>query len=91
MQFYQSLELLIKVTNDFVTFPDTETLSLIYLPNQARWKVQSPNEDTKSPAEANSSKQLPFEANDLRQSPVEANNSTFKFKLRNKDEQIYHT
>ena len=46
--------------------PDTETLSLIYLPIQARWKVQSPTEVTKvtkSPEEANSSTQSPFEAN----------------------------
>ena len=45
--------------------PDTETLSLIYLPNQAHWKVQSPTEVTKSPAEANNSTQSSFEANNL--------------------------
>ena len=125
MQFNQSLELFIKVTNDlvisrgrqssFMTFsallcaqsclvrhwdtatvdktlvegdrmylnalesqniPDTETLSLIYLPIQACSKVQPPTEVTevtKSPEEANSSTQSPFEANNLRQSPVEAN------------------
>ena len=56
--------------------PDTETLSLIYLPIQACWKVQSPTEVTKSPEEANCSTQSPFEANNLRQSPVEANVST---------------
>ena len=33
--------------------PDTETISLIYLPNQARWNFQSPFEVTKSPFEAN--------------------------------------
>ena len=125
MQFNQSLELFIKVTNDLVTFPgednpllwlfsavvctivssaalgycyswpnfsrrrqdvlesqnipDTERLSLIYLPIQACSKVQPPTEVTKvtkSPEEANSSTQSPFEANNLRQSPVEANVST---------------
>ena len=53
--------------------PDTETLSLIYPPIQACWKVQSPTEVTQSPEEANSSTQSPFEASNLRQSPVEAN------------------
>ena len=46
--------------------PDTETLSLIYLPIQACSKVQPPTEVTKvtkSPEEANSSTQSPFEAN----------------------------
>ena len=48
------------------SIPDTDTLSLIYLPNQARWMVQSPaievteqNQSpvgiTKSPSEANNS------------------------------------
>lgn len=55
--------------------PDTETLSLIYLPNQARWKVQPPTEVTKSPTDANNSTQSPFKANNLRQSPVKASYS----------------
>ena len=110
MQFYQSLELFIKVTNDLVAFPEEDNallwgykcwqscplrhwntatvdqiliegdrmylnalesenipdagkLSLIYEPNQARWKAQSPTEVPKSPAEANNSTQSPFEAN----------------------------
>ena len=33
--------------------PDTETMSLIYLPNQARWNFQSPFEVTKWSVEAN--------------------------------------
>ena len=51
--------------------PDTDTLSLIYLPNQARSTVQSPAievteqnqspvEVTKSPSEANNSRQSGF-------------------------------
>ena len=55
--------------------PDSETISYIYLPNQARWKVQSPIEITKSSAEAINSTQQPSEANNLRQSHVEASNS----------------
>ena len=55
--------------------PDTETLSLNYLPNQARWKVQSPIEVSNSSAEANNSTQSRFDGNSLRQSPAEASNS----------------
>ena len=55
--------------------PDTEKLSLIYLPNQARWKVQPPTEVTKSPSDANNSTQSPFKANNLRQLPVKASYS----------------
>ena len=62
--------------------PDTDALSLIYLPNQARSTVQSPaievteqNESpvevAKSPSEANNSRQLPVEANTiLNKSPI---------------------
>ena len=35
------------------SIPDTDTLSLVYLPNQARWTDQSPVDVTKSPAEGN--------------------------------------
>ena len=53
--------------------PDTDTLSLIYLPNQARSTVQSPaievTDQNQSPVEVTKS---PSEANNSRQSPVEA-------------------
>ena len=56
------------------SIPDTDTLSLIYLPNQAHSTVQSPatevTEQNESPVEVPKS---PFEANYSRQSPVEAN------------------
>ena len=55
------------------SIPDTDTLSLIYLPNQARSTVQSPaievTEENQSPVEVTKS---PSEANNSRQSPVEA-------------------
>ena len=51
--------------------PDTDTLSLIYLPNQARSTVQAPaievTEQNQSPVEVTKS---PSEANNSRQSPV---------------------
>ena len=54
------------------SLPDTDTLSLIYLSNQARSTVQSPaievTEQNQSPVEVTKS---PSEANNLRQSPVE--------------------
>lgn len=53
--------------------PDTDTLSLIYLPKQARSTVQSPaievTEQNQSPVEVTKS---PSEANNSRQSPVDA-------------------
>ena len=53
--------------------PDTDTLSLVYLPNQARSTVQSPaievTEQNQSPVEVT---KWPSEANNSRQSPVEA-------------------
>ena len=53
--------------------PDRDTLSLIYLPNQARSTVQSPaievTEQNQSPFEVTKS---PSEANNTRESPVEA-------------------
>ena len=57
------------------SIPDTDTLSLIYLPNQARLTVQSPSDCgnrtvNESPVEV---KKSPSEANNSRQSPVEAN------------------
>ena len=54
--------------------PDTDMLSVIYLPNQGRSTVQSPatevTEQNESPVEVTKS---PSEANNARQSPVEAN------------------
>ena len=55
------------------SIPDTDTLSLIYLPNQARSTFQSPAtevteenqspvEETKSPSKANNSRQWSVEA-----------------------------
>ena len=56
------------------SIPDTDPLSLIYLPNQARSTVQSPaievTEQNESPVEVTKSSS---EANNSRQSPVEAN------------------
>ena len=56
------------------SIPDTDTLSLIYLLNQARSTVQSPaiefTEQNQAPVEVTKS---PSEANNSRQSPVEAN------------------
>ena len=53
--------------------PDTDTFSLIYLPNQACSTVQSPaievTQQNQSPVEVTKS---PSEANNSRQSPVEA-------------------
>ena len=57
------------------------------MPNEARWKVQSPTEVTKSPAETQISTQSPFEANNLRQSPFEANVSTRSRANANKSNQ----
>ena len=57
-----------------LSISDTDLLSLIYLPNQARSTVQSPaievTEQNESPVEVTKS---PSEANNSRQSPVEAN------------------
>ena len=57
--------------------PDTDMLSVIYLPNQGRSTVQSPaievTEQNESPVEVTKS---PSEANNSRQSPVEANTIT---------------
>ena len=54
--------------------PDTDMMSVIYLPNQGRSTVQSPaievTEQNESPVEVTKS---PSEANNSRQSPVEAN------------------
>ena len=67
--------------------PDTDTLSLIYPPNQARLTVQSPAievteqnqsavEVTKSPSEANNSRQSPIEAKAiLNKSPIMVTNT----------------
>ena len=69
------------------SIPNTYTLSLIYLPNQARSTVQSPaievteqNESpvkvTKSPSEANNSRQSPVVANAiLNKSPITVTNT----------------
>ena len=55
------------------SIPDTDMLSLIYLPNQAHWTFQSPatevTEQNQSPVEVTKS---PTEANNIRQSPVKA-------------------
>ena len=57
------------------SIPHTDTLSLIYLPNQARSTVQSPaidhevTEQNPSPVEV--TLKSPSEANNSRQSPVE--------------------
>lgn len=67
--------------------PDTDTLSLTYLPNQARSTVQSPAIEvteqnqapvkvTKSPSEANNSRQSPVEAKTiLNKSPITVTNT----------------
>ena len=56
------------------SIPVTDTLSLIYLPNQDRSTVQSPaievTEQNESPVEVTKS---PSEAKNSRQSPIEAN------------------
>ena len=55
------------------SIPDTDMLSLIYLPNQAHRTFQSPatevTEQNQSPVEVTKS---PTEANNIRQSPVKA-------------------
>ena len=68
--------------------PDRDTLSLIYLPNQARSTVQSPatevTEQNQSPIEATKS---PSQANNSTQSHVEAKTISNKspFSLTNTD------
>lgn len=57
------------------SIPDTETLSLVYMPSQAHWTVQLPMEDTDleqnhSPVEAICLRQWPSEANNSKQSPL---------------------
>ena len=56
---------------DSQSIPDTDMLSLIFLPNQAHCIVQSPaievTEQNQSPVEVTKS---PAEANNIRQSPV---------------------
>ena len=48
------------------SIPDTDAMSLTYLPDRGRWTitspVQSPVEATKPPVEAKNSKQSPVEA-----------------------------
>ncbi len=59
--------------------PDTETLSLDYLPDRARWfTIQSPIEAHSSnqmPIEAHGSNQMPIEARNANQTPIEAHSS----------------
>ena len=69
------------------SIPNTDTLSLICLPNQARLTAQSPSiadieqnespiEVTKSPSEANNSRQWSVEANTiLNKSPITVTNT----------------
>ena len=76
------------------SIPNTDTLSLICLPNQARLTVQSPSievieqnespvEVTKSPSEANNSRQSYVEANTiLNKSPITVTNTDLPIVVR---------
>ena len=56
--------------------PDTETISLTYLPDRARWSLPiEANKSNQSPVEANKPNQSPIEAQTNNQSPIRVTNT----------------